>query len=169
MLANPEECVQAEQHDLSVSIRWMIRRDMPQVIDIEADSFEFPWTDVDFTRCFKQRNAIGMIAESDEQVIGYMVYELYKTRLHIINFAVKKDSRLLGVGRKMVDKLKSKLSSQLRTRITLEVSEQNLSGQLFFQHMGFWATKVLKNHYDNDISAYEMEIWYSDKPEAGYG
>ena len=90
---------------LRVHIRWMIRRDMPEVLDIERASFEFPWSEEDFIRCLRQRNCIGMVAEHGERVVGFMIYELHKTRLHILNFAVAADVRRRGVGRQMIDKL----------------------------------------------------------------
>ena len=62
--------------DMNVHIRWMIRRDMPEVLEIEQSSFEFPWTEEDFIRCLRQRNCIGMVAEYDEKVVGFMIYEL---------------------------------------------------------------------------------------------
>ena len=31
------------EFDINVHIRWMIRRDMGEVLDIEQASFEFPW------------------------------------------------------------------------------------------------------------------------------
>ena len=71
-----------------VHIRWMIRRDMPSVLDIESRCFEFAWSEDDFIRCLRQRNCIGMVAEEDNQVVGFMIYELHKNRLHILNFAV---------------------------------------------------------------------------------
>ena len=74
--------------EVCVHIRWMIRRDMPEVLDIENRSFEFAWTEEDFIRCLRQRNCIGMVAEHDERVVGFMIYELHKNRLHILNFAV---------------------------------------------------------------------------------
>ena len=60
--------------------------------------------------------AIGMVAERGERVLGFMIYELHKTRLHLLNFAVANDARRRGVGSQMVDKLIGKLSSQRRTR-----------------------------------------------------
>jgi ribosomal-protein-alanine N-acetyltransferase len=36
------------QQQLRVHIRWMIRRDMAEVLDIERGSFEFPWFEEDF-------------------------------------------------------------------------------------------------------------------------
>jgi len=50
-----------EKQRLGVHIRWMIRRDMPEVLDIESGSFEFPWSEEDFIRCLRQRNCIGMV------------------------------------------------------------------------------------------------------------
>src|SRR5438128_2496292 len=88
-----------------VHIRWMIRRDMPEVLQAEQQSFDYSWTEEDFLRCLRQRNCIGMVAEHDEKVVGFMIYELHKTRLHILNFAVAPPQRRLGIGRQMVGKL----------------------------------------------------------------
>jgi len=52
-----------------------------------------------------------------------------------------------GVGRSLINKLKSKLSYERRNRITLKVRESNLDAQLFFRAMGFQAVEVLRNHY----------------------
>ena len=99
-----------------------------EVLEIERRRFEFPWFEEEFIRCLRQRNCIGMVAEHAERVVGFMIYELHKTRLHILNFAVAADVRRRGVGRQMIEKLIGKLSSQRRTRITLEVRETNLAG-----------------------------------------
>ena len=94
-----------ERELVRVHIRWMIRRDMPEVLAIESDGFEFPWCEDDFVRSLRQRNCIGMVAELGERVVGFMIYELHKSRLHILNFAVAPHARRSGVGRQMVEKL----------------------------------------------------------------
>ena len=149
------------QQNVCVHIRWMIRRDMPEVLGIESGSFEFPWTEDDFIRCLRQRNCIGMVAEQDQCVVGFMIYELHKTRLHILNFAVHSEFRRSGVGLQMVQKLIGKLSPQRRTKILLEVRETNLSAQLFFRDTGFRATSVLRDFYEDTIEdAYLMSFDY---------
>jgi ribosomal-protein-alanine N-acetyltransferase len=149
------------KQDLRVHIRWMIRRDMPEILEIEDRSFEFPWSEEDFIRCLRQRNCIGMIAESDDRVVGFMIYELHKNRLHILNFAVHPKFRHQGVGTQMAQKLIGKLSHQRRTRILLEVRETNLSAQLFFRDAGFRAVSVLRDFYeDTTEDAYLMELRY---------
>ena len=150
-----------QKQEVGVHIRWMIRRDMPAVLDIEADSFEFPWLEEDFIRCLRQRNCIGMVVEHDDRVVGFMVYELNKTRLHMLNFAVSPEFRRLGVGSQMIGKLIGKLSAQRRSRIILEVRETNLPAQLFFRENGFRAVSVLRDYYeDTPEDAYLMQYRY---------
>ncbi|NOY40374.1 MAG: ribosomal protein S18-alanine N-acetyltransferase [Planctomycetes bacterium] len=149
------------KQQLRVHIRWMIRRDMREVLDVEQESFEFPWYEEEFIRCLRQRNCIGMVAEHGERVVGFMIYELHKTRLHILNFAVAEGMRHRGVGFQMAQKLISKLSSQRRTRIKLEVRETNLPAQMFFKQLGFRATTVLRSYYeDSPEDAYVMQFHY---------
>ena len=151
----------SQRENLRVHIRWMIRRDMTEVLEIENSCFEFPWSEDDFIRCLRQRNCIGMVADCEDKVVGFMIYELHKTRLHILNFAVHAQHRRLGVGQRMVDKLSAKLSSGRRSRILLEVRETNLDAQLFFRKQGFRAVSVLRDFYeDTTEDAYLMQYRY---------
>src|SRR5438128_5100559 len=152
-----------EKEQVRVHIRWMIRRDMPEVLQTEQASFDFAWTEEDFLRCLRQRNCIGMVDEQGEKVVGFMIYELHKTKLHILNFAVHPLCRRVGVGAQMVAKLISKLSSHRRTRITLEVRETNLPAQLFFRAQGFRALRVLRAYYeDSGEDAFLMQYQLGD-------
>jgi [ribosomal protein S18]-alanine N-acetyltransferase len=151
-----------EKEQVRVHIRWMIRRDMPEVLQTEQDSFEYSWTEEDFLRCLRQRNCIGMVAEAGEKVVGFMIYELHKSKLHILNFAVSPACRRAGIGNQMVAKLISKLSSHRRTRITLEVRETNLAAQLFFRAQGFRALRVLRAYYeDSGEDAFLMQYRFA--------
>ena len=155
-----------QEQAVCVHIRWMIRRDMPEVLAIEDQSFEFSWTEEDFVRCLRQRNCIGMVAEHDEHVVGFMIYELHKNRLHVLNFAVHPDFRRRRVGSAMVNKLIGKLSQQRRNRILLEIRETNLDAQLFFRDSGFRAISVLRDFYDDTTEdAYLMQFRYRPSQE----
>ena len=158
-----ESTGRSEREVLRVHIRWMIRRDMPEVLQTEQESFTYSWSEEDFLRCLRQRNCIGMVAECGERVVGFMIYELHKTKLHILNFAVHPAYRRHGVGAQMVAKLVSKLSSHRRTRITLEVRETNLSAQLFFRKQEFRAIRVLRAYYeDSGEDAFLMQYRFAD-------
>ena len=153
----------AQREKVRTHIRWMIRRDMPDVLTAELASFDYAWTEDDFLRCLRQRNCIGMVAERDERVIGFMIYELHKTRLHILNFAVSPEARREGIGGMMVAKLIHKLTTHRRLKITLAVREGNLQAQVFFRSFDFRATKVLRGYYeDTGEDAFQMEYRGSD-------
>jgi ribosomal-protein-alanine N-acetyltransferase len=176
----------------------MIRRDMAEVLEIEDHSFEFPWTEKDFIRCLRQRNCIGMVAETldiecplctgpqktercqnnegcdgsgivePSRVVGFMIYELYKTRLHVLSIAVHRDCRRHGVASTLIDKLKGKVSHQHRDKIRLETRERNIVAQNFFKSQGFKAIQVLKDFYeDTTEDAYVMEFRVQDKQLVG--
>ncbi len=151
-----------EKQQLRVHIRWMIRRDMPDVLRIEQASSDYPWCEEEFLRCLRQRNCIGMVAEQGEKVIGFMIYELHKAKLHILNFAVHPEHRRSGVGTQMAEKLVSKLSSHRRTRIMIDVRETNLEAQLFFRSVGFRGVGVAREFYgDSGEDAFVMEYRYN--------
>jgi ribosomal-protein-alanine N-acetyltransferase len=156
-----------QKQEVRVHIRWMIRRDMPEVLAIEGESFEFPWLEDDFIRCLRQRNCIGMVAEHEDRVVGFMIYELHKTRIHVLNFAVAAEYRRAGVGSQMIARLSAKLSAQRRSRIVLEVRETNLTAQLFFRENGFRAVSVLRSYYaDTPEDAYLMQYRYRAERQA---
>ena len=119
-----------------VHIRWMIRRDMPEVLAIEHASFEYPWCEEEFLRVLRQRNCIGMVAEHGERIVGFMIYELHRNKIHVLDFATHADFRRRGVGRQMIAKLVGKLSSQRRNRIALYVRETNLHAPVVLPRHG---------------------------------
>lgn len=143
---------------VTTHIRWMIVRDMTRVMDIERAGFADPWDRDEFTERLRQRNCIGMVAETaDEKVVGFMVYELHKNRIHLVNFAVDPSYRYQGVGAAMIEKLANKLTTGGRERIMVEVAENNLDAQLFFRRMGFYCYAVLDGFYeDQDAYAFQM-------------
>lgn len=161
--SNPSSEQPSDQPDpaggLRVQIRWLIRRDMPEVLAIEQSSFQQPWSEEDFLSHLRQRNCIGMVAEFNQQIVGFMIYELHKARLQLLNFATSGEFRRLGVGLQMVNKLVDKLSQQRRQEIILEVRESNLEAQLFFKSQEFQAVRVMRAHYDDTTEdAYVMRF-----------
>lgn len=161
----------ASSSQLDVQIRWLIRRDMPEVLRIEQSSFEFSWTEEDFLCCLRQRNCIGMVAERDHQIVGFMIYELHKSRLNILNFAVAPEHRKQGIGTQMILRLIDKLSQQRRKEILFEVRERNLDAQLFFRSQGFRAVRVLRAHYDDtaeDAYIMQFRLDHADMPASAF-
>jgi len=124
----------------AVHVRWMIRRDMPEVLEIERECFgQGAWTREDFIRHLRQRNCIGMVAEHENLLVGYMVYELSRRWMLLVRLAVDPGCRGQGVGTTLLDKLKRKLSAQRRQLIVCPVQETALDTLRFLHRRGFRA------------------------------
>ncbi len=133
-------------------IRWMIRRDIEEVLEIEQLCFATPWLEKEFIRCLRQRNCIGRVIEDGRDVLGFMVYELYKNRIELLNIAVHPCCWRRGLGRAMIEKLIEKLTPQRRREIRTIVGEEDLDAQLFFRSIGFRAIAVVPHEFvDRDL------------------
>ena len=152
-----------ELPSISPHIRWMIDRDIPEVFAIQNNALEFPWSYNDFIKQWRQRNCIGMVSEWDERVIGYMLYELHKDHMHLVNLTVDPNLHRKGVGLSMIDKVKSKMSKDRRNHITVDVRETDLPAQQFLRSMRFRAASVLRNFFDDtNEDAYLMKHKFQD-------
>lgn len=144
-------------------VRWLTRRDLPRVLQIERASYrrDFTWGEEDFLAALRAGSVIGKVAEvhpegGEPQVVGFCVHEheLHPRRIEVRNLAVCPLWRLRGVGRALI----RGLTRRPRPRIRAEVHEANLDAQLFFRSLGFRAIQVLRGHYDFDgADAYVME------------
>lgn len=143
-------------------VRWLIRRDMDEVMEIEKLSFKYPWKEEEFICSLRERNVIGCVAEVDRKVVGFMLYELHKKELRVLTFAMHPVHRNRGVGSQMVQRLIDKLKQQHRTEITTTIRETNVKAQLFFASKEFICIQSLKHCYhetdeDGLLMRYVME------------
>lgn len=140
-----------------LSIRWMIRADLPAVLEIERAAFgDNAWSEGDFRRELSQYNCIRRVAEFDERVVGYVVYELHRNFLHITNLAVHPEFRRRRVAAAIMAIMRGHLSLQRRTRIACLIRDKNHEAQAFFRQQGFRATGLLRGYHPGSEDAWEF-------------
>lgn len=131
---------------MTIYIRWMIRRDMPEVTAI--DPYPLPyWNENEWIERLRQRNSIAMVAEIDNAVAGWMLYDLHAKRIHLERAAVSVEHQRKGVFGALMAKLESKLSTQRRSRIVATVEEHNLAAQLALRACGFFCDTIGEGCY----------------------
>src|SRR5262249_24561545 len=100
-----------------------------------------------------------------EKILGFLLFELRKDSVHILNFAVHTGCRRAGVGTQLMARLIARMRSEC-SHITLEVRETNLGAQLFFRNLDFKAVAVLRDFYDDSgEAAYFMRYDLARDPE----
>lgn len=151
-----------KQRESGAQLRWLIRRDMDRVMEIERRSFLDQWAEEEFITALRNRNCIGTVLDPcniEDDLYGFMIYELHKDRLKILRMAVHPELRRTGCGHQMVQRLKDKLDQQRRYAIDIEVDERNLGCQLFLREMGFKATGTIRKYHG--CHDYVIDFTYS--------
>jgi ribosomal-protein-alanine N-acetyltransferase len=131
-----------------IDVRFMIRRDIPEIALIEEASFEYPFTVEEIRRANKDIAFSAMVAMVRGRVVGHMLYEVHQSRLLLRSLAVTPAYRRCGVGKALIERLISELRMPKRNRITAEVRDSNLDAQLFLRDFGFRAVRVLRDYYE---------------------
>lgn len=150
---------------MSLHVRWMVRRDMPEVLDVERESFADAWGEDGFHRLLRRRNTIGMVAEQGEWVVGYMLYELHADRIELLRIAVAADRRREGVGEVLLNKLKGKVAPFHRSREAVSIDvpepEATLEACRFLASQGF-ASRLVRGRVEGP-DAYRFRFAHLDE------
>jgi ribosomal-protein-alanine N-acetyltransferase len=143
-----------------MKIRWMTQGDIDEALEIERESFEYAWDDKDFAKVIRSKTCAGMVVERRDEIVGYVLYECFRDRIEVLNFAVAVKHRRDGVGAKMVEAMVEKLTDKNAPKhIVLMVRESNLAAQLFFKACGFRAVRMHKGYYE-DTSEDAIQMRY---------
>lgn len=127
---------------MNVEIRYSIRRDMCEIIDIERRGQAHPWNEAEYLKAANQRQAIGFTAVRGGRVLGYAVVHLKRDVVEIQRLAVDPEFRRHRVGTQIVDKLAAKLHPARRCAMAATVRDSSLAAHLFLKSCGFMALGV---------------------------
>ncbi len=82
--------------------------DIPAALEIELASFDHPWRQADYVRTLYLANCRGLVANRNERMAGFVVYQMQNDQLHILNLAVHPASRRQGIARSLIYNLLSR-------------------------------------------------------------
>lgn len=152
-------------HKVTPNIRWLIRKDTPEILEIEQLCFgEYGWTADDYKTSLALKNVIGMVAEVSYSVVGVFIYELDLNAINIINLAVHPRWQRRGIGSEIIRRLKMKLPQQNRNFLRCTTRETNLAMASMLARNGF-RSRLLRDAFE-DIGEDGIEFVFSLKTQA---
>ena len=148
------------------SIRPMMEADLREVLRIEYEAFPFAWKEGGFLLILRHGKFLAVVAEDEGKVIGYAVTSGFgvaadssRSGAQLATIAVASMHRRVGIGTQLLQSLIDKARASGLASMRLKVREGNTAAQLFFRSHGFKATRVLRQHYEeNDEDAYLMRL-----------
>ena len=142
---------------LNLKIDFMRKGDLPTVMEIERQSFSFPWSESTFRRGIKRKNPhiYFFVARHNQIPIGFINFWLVKDEAHIANFAVSPTYRRKGVGKYLLARSLKYMFRRGGRLVSLEVRASNIPAQNLYRRMGFHPVSIRKKYYtDNGEDAY---------------
>jgi hypothetical protein len=87
-------------------VRWLIRTDMPEMMELEESTQLLPAKEEWFLGMLRKRNCIGMCSEDREaKISGFMIYELHEWWLEILVFVARDDQAAHSLRAKLYAKI----------------------------------------------------------------
>lgn len=135
---------------MKISYSLMGFDDVDGVHKISKEAFSLPWTKEAIQNEVFNINAQYIVAKNDftNEILGFVGAWLIAGEASIINIAITKKFRHMGIGTGLINNLYKLCKDMNCNSITLEVRESNKIAQDFYKKMGFVEEGMRKNFYD---------------------
>ena len=127
-------------------IRKMTDFDLPPVMAIENESYEFPWTLGIMSDCLR----VGyhcFVYEVDTEIRGYAIASTVLDEAHLLNICIAPEYRNRGYGFAFLRWLMDYVRKNNAQTMYLEVRASNSTAIQLYQSMGFNETGIRRDYY----------------------
>lgn len=151
-----------ENDVMQVVIDLMGKKDLPEILAIEKESFTSPWTEGMFLDELKVAHAQCLVArlshDNKSTIGGYMIFWIIADEAHLHNIAVKKEFRRQGLAHGFMNIMRE-ISKQAGVKSqTLEVRESNAGAINLYRRCGF-VVKGRRPLYYTDTHEDALIMW----------
>jgi len=129
-----------------VLIRDMEPDDVVMVVDVESQSYDFPWSEGIFRDCLRA-GYYCCVAELDHIVIGYGIMSMGAGEAHVLNLCVAEQYRCRGIGSLLLEHLLEFAKALSIADVFLEVRPSNPVAIRLYQSRGFSQIGVRRGYY----------------------
>lgn len=140
-----------------VEIRAIKPKDLDKIAFFEKEFFHEDAFSIDsLEKMIEDKYFIGLIAENDSEVIGYLFVSYFGDEANILKVAVEKFYRKKGVAKSLLAKMLTELQAICVEKLFLEVDENNEPALKLYNALGFEKTRIRYSYYKNGANAIEM-------------
>jgi ribosomal-protein-alanine N-acetyltransferase len=129
-----------------LQFRPMAVDDLEQVMRVEREVYEFPWTERIFSDCMR----VGYhcwIAMHGEVVVGHAVISVVADESHMLNLSIARAHQRKGYGRQFVEFLLGEAGARKAQTMLLEVRPSNQAAINCYNRAGFNEIGCRKDYY----------------------
>lgn len=130
--------------------------DLQEVLKIENECFENPWSETYYTLSLKRPRSYEhfYVARHENTIVGYIVFSILHEEAHILNLAVPIVYRRQGIAKYLLISALKMIQAQDGHEVFLEVAVSNLPAQYLYRQFGFRICGIRKNYYGRYKDAY---------------
>jgi [ribosomal protein S18]-alanine N-acetyltransferase len=104
------------------------------------------------------QRTLFLVAETDEQIRGYIIARRDRWGAEIVSLAVHPSSRRRGIGRTLLAAAVSRMRRRKAHSIRLMVHVKNIQAALFYRDLGFRKTARVADYYDDGGTGIRMRL-----------
>lgn len=130
----------------SLNFRPMTLQDITQVMIVEQEVYEFPWSDRIFSDCIRV-GYLCWLALLDKLIIGHAVISVTTDESHMLNLSIAIKHQRRGFGRQFVEFLVQQAAGREAQTMLLEVRPSNVAAINCYSAAGFNEIGSRKGYY----------------------
>lgn len=133
-------------NDAVLQFRRMTLDDIEQVMKVENEVYEFPWTRGIFSDCIR----VGYycwLALQQQTVVGHAVISIVADESHMLNLSIARTHQGKGYGRQFIEFMISEARAQQAQTMLLEVRPSNTAAINCYNCAGFNEIGCRKDYY----------------------
>lgn len=131
--------------------------------DLIEQGLGWAWTPSRIIRHIRIPDSVVLVAQSQEQIIGFAIMQFGEEEAHLDLLAVKPKYQRTGIGRQLIEWLEKSALVAGISIIYLEVRSKNKDAQMFYERLGYHHIRHVHGYYSDRESAVCMaiDLWHS--------
>ena len=136
----------------------MLMDDLQQVLAIENQCFEDPWSATYFRLSLKRPRSYEYfyVVRREQTVVGYIIFYILHEEAQILNIAVSPVCQRQGIGKYLLASALEMIQADGEREVFLEVAVSNLPAQYLYRQFGFRICGIRKDYYGRYKDAYVL-------------